>query len=558
MANANACDGTISILVGESQSGANVLSTKLAHQKVFTAKAIREREVQRMSTLSNSPSRARIGISHLSVPLAWNSDEHFGTRGEGKVYSMFVSLQATNNVNDSRIVTAVDRTCTDVAFTDSFVFENQPVDFEIEIQLYASRTDGGDSNQSLKQKLTRSFGRRFGANYKTNLLNDDMIPFDSLMNGENGSNGSNGSSQDSSNNKCFHLLGRTTLTLSDAKPKVGIYDLHLSPNAANYGPPLYGNIRCRIVAQPNSVAMPLSDGILTIKPIGYDCLYQNMRCRLQAGVLRCATSNSLQNQILLHIYINKDSKILACKHQRSIIVTSDCYLAGTKYDKQFILTSDSEEDIAAWRHAISLQIADCEQWGEFAVSSIRLTVEPDHPDVLLLSRMNGRRLYDEIQIQVNGGMQGILKTHTCNSHRNFTIDSSKMVSFAPTTKSIQTAPSGRRRNSRSHIRNLFQPVTNTEYRYVINLPIRDVRTFQKTNDISSKSTTNGYINNVSSYAQMNGEQYNDQDETNATAVDVYDVVPENWSENFFKNFKKTFQKSFGVLKNRKSLEVSRF
>lgn len=34
---------------------------------------------------------------------------------------MFVALQATNNVNDSRIVTSVDRTCTDVTFTDSFI-----------------------------------------------------------------------------------------------------------------------------------------------------------------------------------------------------------------------------------------------------------------------------------------------------------------------------------------------------------------------------------------------------------------------------------------------------
>uniref|UniRef100_A0A0R3RJD2 Anillin domain-containing protein n=1 Tax=Elaeophora elaphi TaxID=1147741 RepID=A0A0R3RJD2_9BILA len=264
----------------------------------------------RTSTLSNGPSRARIGVSHLSVPLAWNSDEHFGTRGEGKMYSMFVALQTTNNINDSHIVTAVDRTCTDVAFTDSFIFENQPVDFQIEIQLYASRTDGGDSNQSLKQKLTRSFGRRFGTNYKTSWLSDDMMPFDPLANcGEIVSNGGGGI-QDSSNNRYFHLLGRTTLTLSDAKPKVGIYDLHLSPNAANYGPPLYGHIRCRIVAQPNSVAMPLLDGILTIKPVGYDCLYQNMRCRLQAGVLRCATNNSQhsQDQAILHIYINKVGK----------------------------------------------------------------------------------------------------------------------------------------------------------------------------------------------------------------------------------------------------------
>lgn len=54
-------------------------------------------------------------------------------------------------------------------------------------------------------------------------------------------------------------------------------------------------------------------------------------------------------------------------------------------------------------------------------------------------------------------MQGILKTDTCHAHRDLTIDTSKMVSFAPTTKPpIQTAPSGRRRNSRSHVRNLFQ------------------------------------------------------------------------------------------------------
>lgn len=53
-------------------------------------------------------------------------------------------------------------------------------------------------------------------------------------------------------------------------------------------------------------------------------------------------------------------------------------------------------------------------------------------------------------------MQGILKTGNCSANQNHTIDSSKMVSFAPTTKPIQTAPSGRRRNSRSHVRNLFQ------------------------------------------------------------------------------------------------------
>ncbi|VDN41942.1 unnamed protein product, partial [Gongylonema pulchrum] len=317
---------------------------------------------------------------------------------------MFVVLQATSNVIDSGVVSAVDRSCTDVVFTDSFIFENQPVDFEIEIQLYSARTDGGDMNQSFKQKLTRSLGRRLGAAYKSGWLGEDALALDRTATHSD-------APPDGMNNVCFHLLGRTKLTLSDARPRTGIYDLHLSPNAANYGPPLYGHIRCRIVAQPNSVAIPLSDGILTIKPVGEDRLYQNMRCRLQvinalriqrnplisliatiyfmsndkpivilalqAGVLRCVATHwtQAQEQALLHIYINKvgkcianfykmthrcayltifwnclrkdsvscrrvllqESKLLTCMHRRSIIVTSDRYLAGTKRDKQYIL-----------------------------------------------------------------------------------------------------------------------------------------------------------------------------------------------------------------------------
>lgn len=42
------------------------------------------------------------------------------------MYSMFVVLQTTSNVIDSRIVAAVDRTCTDVAFNDSFILYASP------------------------------------------------------------------------------------------------------------------------------------------------------------------------------------------------------------------------------------------------------------------------------------------------------------------------------------------------------------------------------------------------------------------------------------------------
>lgn len=59
-------------------------------------------------------------------------------------------------------------------------------------------------------------------------------------------------------------------------------------------------------------------------------------------------------------------------HQRSIVVTSDRYLSASKRDKQYVLTAETEEDIAAWRHAIALQIADC---GKLILSSLLITLK---------------------------------------------------------------------------------------------------------------------------------------------------------------------------------------
>uniref|UniRef100_A0A0M3J2X9 PH domain-containing protein n=1 Tax=Anisakis simplex TaxID=6269 RepID=A0A0M3J2X9_ANISI len=137
---------------------------------------------------------------------------------------------------------------------------------------------------------------------------------------------------------------------------------------------LYGHICCRIVAQPNSVVMPLSEGVLTVSSLDEDRCYEGVRCRLQ------------------------NSKILSSRYAKSLIVTSDRHVPNGRHQKHYLLIADSEEDIAAWRHAFSLQISDCERWGEFAICPVKLTSEPRATEPATLSRANGRRLYDEIQI----------------------------------------------------------------------------------------------------------------------------------------------------------------
>ncbi|VDL78038.1 unnamed protein product [Nippostrongylus brasiliensis] len=77
---------------------------------------------------------------------------------------MFVVLQSKSRVVDSRMVTNIDRTMTDVVFPEAFIFEREPDDFCVEITIYAARTDLGlsDGGGSLRTRITRSLGRRFG------------------------------------------------------------------------------------------------------------------------------------------------------------------------------------------------------------------------------------------------------------------------------------------------------------------------------------------------------------------------------------------------------------
>ncbi|EYC35914.1 hypothetical protein Y032_0959g3215 [Ancylostoma ceylanicum] len=215
------------------------------------------------------PSRANVGVSQISVPLAWNSDQHFKSKGETRVYSMFVVLQTKSRVIDSRMVTNVDRTMTDVVFPESFIFESEPDDFCVEITLYAARTDLGlsDGGGSLRTRITRSLGRRFGGQVKLN-LNAMELPHG--FRGDSAVGGTH-----------FNMLARAYLVLTDAGDECKIHDLRLSAFADLSGPPLYGHVLCRLAVQPHSVLRPLAEGMLSVKPLCGGRVLRNVRTRLQ-------------------------------------------------------------------------------------------------------------------------------------------------------------------------------------------------------------------------------------------------------------------------------------
>uniref|UniRef100_A0A158R5I0 Anillin domain-containing protein n=1 Tax=Syphacia muris TaxID=451379 RepID=A0A158R5I0_9BILA len=480
-------------------------------------------------TISNRclPSRARLGISHLSIPLAWNSDEHFGSKGDGRMYSMFVVLQTKTEIIDSRIVTMIDKTCTDVVFPDSFIFENQPSNFEIDLSLYSAKTSGNDMGHSLKQKLARSLSRKIGASFKSSLNNEDLY-YDMQM-----------ACGDTFGGSSFRLLGKTVLRIGDAKPRTGIYDLQISPNAESFGPPLYGHICCRLVAQPNSVVLPISDGILSIRSIQDDRLYSNMQCRLQGGSLRCSFTSAKSEQTALRINLSQNSSVQSTNKPKCLMLSVD----KNKSNHSYLIMADTEESVALWKHAFELQIMDCTYWKEFAVLSVKLTSESRTIESPSTYRTSGRRLYDEIQI--NGNLPNrstgdfLANYSTCSPHRNIP-EPSTIVSFSAANKLNQTAPSGRRRN-RTPLQNLFK--NSLPAPEVTNTPVRSQDSPTKSESFK-ENAVKSCRETVSEKPHRRGFQHSDSSVSQDSGR--------------FKGLKKSWQRSFGALLNRKQCEISHF
>lgn len=348
---------------------------------------------------------------------------------------MFLVLQTKSRVVDSRMVTNVDRTMTDVVFPEAFIFESEPDDFCVEITLYAARTDLGlsDGGGSLRSRITRSLGRRFGGQVKTSL---STMESQSGVRGDSAIGGTH-----------FNMLARAYLVLTDAGDECKIHDLKMSAFADLSGPPLYGHILCRLAVQPHSVLRPLAEGLLTVKPLCGGRILRNVRTRLQAANLHCFVNMDIHQspsaeETLLLIPITSTSRILTTSHPNTFMLSSDNSQEVEGYD--FYITSESHKAMLAWRKAIEMQIDDCAIWGEFAYRPTRLTFEkPADPVKETLSRAAGNRLYDKISIAGSVSRNsGILSSSYCPS------DLSPL-------KSAQTAPP-KRTKYRANVLDLFE------------------------------------------------------------------------------------------------------
>ncbi|VDN51872.1 unnamed protein product [Dracunculus medinensis] len=210
------------------------------------------------------------------------------------------------------------------------------------------------------------------------------------------------------NNLDFHVVASATLKFHDAKPKIGIYAMKISPVANYYGPPLYGHIRCRLVVQPYSILAPLISGFLTVYDNYELSKYPNLHCSLQGGIFRCKDKYSEHD--LLKITLNEVGTLFICVDLiiNSIEVAVSNHKDINRRQQKYLLISNREKDIAEWMICLKRQIYDLKIWGIFAMTEVKLIDERNYfTSISTIAQAGARKLYDEIQI--HGFFTGNLK-----------------------------------------------------------------------------------------------------------------------------------------------------
>ncbi|KAG9341813.1 hypothetical protein JZ751_018535 [Albula glossodonta] len=164
----------------------------------------------------------------------------------------------------------------------------------------------------------------------------------------------------------YHLLAYTTLCLAQAEGSFQSHSLIVVQNAESSSwLPLYGNLCCRLVAQPDCMTQDMISGYLNQQ----GCGPQSSSCRLDgpSGSLSCYYSpEEIHAKIepALVIPINKETRIrVVDKDQRkgSHSLTIINPVAGEAGVTQ-VFTAESREELEAWMEAFWQHFYDQVEW----------------------------------------------------------------------------------------------------------------------------------------------------------------------------------------------------
>ncbi|KAM8852107.1 rhotekin-2 [Synchiropus picturatus] len=384
------------------------LLTCNARIKAYVAQLQRKKHEQEMLstegrfTEERVPCRGTIALSGLRFPLMWKDLDHFNNRGSSRRVAVFGLMQIGSEVFDTEMV-VVDRTVTDICFEGVTIFKDVVPKFELKVELWSCALEEEltlvNTPKKLAKKLRNSLGKSAGR--KLCPLLDAPDP-DAFLQHNPIPNGAK-----------YSLLAYTTLGLPEAEGSFQSHSLVVLQDASwSSWLPLYGNLCCRLVAQPSCMTQTLKSGYLnqqeTIGGLKRCC---SLYAVLSGGFLSCYfTPEEIDAKVApsLSIPINKDTRLRVMEKEsgarksRSLSIINPS-VEGTE---TMVFTADSWEELEDWLDALHQHLFDQSQWLHCCHQLMKIEVaSPRKPSLFLTKQADS--VYNDLSITSPGKFESI-------------------------------------------------------------------------------------------------------------------------------------------------------
>ncbi|TDH01485.1 hypothetical protein EPR50_G00180470 [Perca flavescens] len=348
------------------------------------------------------PCYGTIAMSGLRIPLMWRDSAYFNNRGSSRRVALFCLMQIGSEVFDTEMV-VVDRSVTDICFEGVTIFKEAVPQFELKVELWSCALEEEltmvNTPKKLAKKLRNSFGKTAGKNLcplldspdPDTFLQYNPIPFGAK----------------------YSLLAYTTLCLPEAEGSFQSHSLIVLQDAEwSSWLPLYGNLCCRLVAQPACMTQSMMTGYLSQKQ-SVEGLYRccSLYCVLSSGLLSCYfTPEEIDAKVqpALNVPMNKDTRIRVMEKEsagqksRSLSIINP----SPEGSETIVFTTETSEELEDWLDALHQHLYDQSQWLHCCNQLMKIeVVSPRKPSLFLTKQPDS--VYNDLSINSPGKFESI-------------------------------------------------------------------------------------------------------------------------------------------------------
>uniref|UniRef100_A0A667YD50 Rhotekin 2 n=1 Tax=Myripristis murdjan TaxID=586833 RepID=A0A667YD50_9TELE len=343
------------------------------------------------------PCNGKVAISGLRIPLMWKDSDHFNNRGSSRRVAVFCLMQIGSEVFDTEMV-VVDRSVTDICFEGITIFNEAVPQFELRVELWSCAVEEeltlSNTPKKLAKKLRNSFGKYIATPY--DLCGCMCVSVTICPSGAK-----------------YSLLASTKLCLPQAEGSFQSHSLIVLQDADwSSWLPLYGNLCCRLVAQPACMTQSMMTGYLSQRQSVqgvYRCC--TLYCVLSAGTLSCYfTPEEIDAKVepSMNIPINKDTRIRVMEKDPAGQRCSSLSIINPSSEgaQTIVFTTGTREELEDWVDAFHQHFYDQSQWLHCCDQLMKIEVaSPRKPPLFLTKQADS--VYNELSINSPGKFESI-------------------------------------------------------------------------------------------------------------------------------------------------------